>query len=232
MGAMVAGPGMEPPDHRDTAADAPWSQGQCLSCLRRGAPQAVGDSLLVTPGHGAEFSRACEGHPEVRDWQQPTLLGCQPCVGWAMLARGPLPVLTGVVAVMVVAACVTGRAGAAKRLRAARLTVGPGAPMSGAPPVAHLSSGVGAMDADAVSALDPHGSRMRRLMAGDPRASAGTVRGVSRLGVVGEACPSDAGLSRRWPPASRRGVAPLGRSVCTDAWGWMERGWRAALQAP
>jgi len=192
MGAPVAGPGMAHPDHRDTAADAPWIQGQFLSCLRRGAQQDVVESLLVTTCHGSEFSRECEGHHDVSDWPQHTLLVFQPCLGWAILARGTMPVLTGVVAVMVVSACVTVIELAAKRRSAARLNVVQGAQMRGEPPVATLRSVVGAMEAADVSALDHHRARMRRLMACAPRSSALTVRWVSRRVVVGEECPRDA----------------------------------------
>src|SRR5262245_49057853 len=118
---------MEPPDHRDTASDAPWIQGPCLSCLRRGAKQDVVESLLVTTCNGSEFSRECEGHHEVSDWPQQTLLVFQPCLGLAILALGTMPVLTGMVAVMVVSAFVTVIELAAKRLSAARLNVVHGA---------------------------------------------------------------------------------------------------------
>jgi hypothetical protein len=208
----VAGPGLEPPDHRDTAAAAPWVQGQGLSCRRGGAQQEVVDRLLVTTCNGSEFSRACAGHHAVRDWQQQPLLVVQPGVGLAMLALGTLPVLTGVGAVMVVSACVTVRELAAKHLRAARRKVVPGAKRRGAHPVATLSSVVGAMEAAAVSDLDQHRSLMRRWMAGDPRSSALTVSWVERRVVVGEACPRDACMSRSLPPAASRWVAQRWRS--------------------
>ena len=211
--APVAGPGMEPPDHRDTASDAPGIHGQCLECLRRGATQAGVERRRVPTCHGAACSRACAGHHAVRDWPPHTRLVFQPGVGVAMLALGPRPVRPGVVAVMVVSACVTVRAWAATRRRAARRTVVPGAKRSGAPPVATLRSGVGALDADAVSDRDHHRARMRRLMAGAPRAAAWTVRGVSRRVVVGEACPRDACMRRSVTPAARRGGAQRWRRV-------------------
>jgi hypothetical protein len=180
---------MEPPDQSDTASEAPGIQGQCLSCLRRGAKQEVVASLLVTTCHCAEFSRECEGHHEVRAWPQHTLLVFQPCLGVAMLALGTMPVLTGVVAVMVVSAFVTGLALAAKRLSAALLNGVQGAKRRGEQPVANWSAVVGAMAAEEVSYLDPHRALMRRVRAGDPSASALTVRGGSRLVVVGEEGP-------------------------------------------
>jgi len=192
----------------------------------------VVESLLVTPGHGSECSRACAGHHDVRAWPQHTLLVFQPCVGWAMLARGTRPVLTGVVAVMVVSAGVTVIELAAKRRSAARLNVGPGAQRRGEPPVATLRAVVGAMEAADVSALAQHRARMMRLMAGEPRSSALTVRWVSRRVVVGAECPRDACRSRRLPPASSRWVAQRWRSVGTDACWWLERGLRASLTAP
>jgi hypothetical protein len=178
MVEQVAGPGMEHPDPCDTASDAPWIQGQCLSCLRRGAKQDVVESLLVTTCNGSEFRRECAGHHEVSDWQQQPLLVFQPYLGLAILARGTMPVLTGVVAVMVVSACVTVIELAAKRLRAALRDVVHGAKMGGEHPVTTLSSGVGAMEAEDVSDLDHHRSLMMRLRAGDPSAAALTVRGV------------------------------------------------------
>lgn len=178
MVVQVAGPGLAPPDQRDTAAAAPWIQGPFLEGLRRGATPAVVESRLVTPCHGAEFSRACAGHHEGRDGPQQPLLVFQPGVGLAMRALGTMPGLTGVVAVMVVSACVTVRELAAKRRSAARLNGVQGAKRRGEHPGAQVRAVVGARDADEVSDLDQHRSLMRRLRAGAPRASAVTVRGV------------------------------------------------------
>lgn len=108
----------------------------------------------------------------MRDWPPHTLLVFPPGVGWAMPALGTMPVLTGVVAVRVVAAVVTGIEWAATRRSAARLQVVHGAKRSGEPPVAQLSAVVGALEADEVSDLDPHRALRRRWMAGDPRAAA------------------------------------------------------------
>lgn len=167
----------------------------------------------MTPGHGAEFSRACEGHHEVSDGSQHTLLVFQPGWGLVILAVGTMPVLTGVGAVVVVSACVAVRERAAKSLCAARRTVVHGAKMRGEHPVAKVSSGVRAMDAEEVSSRDHPSALMMRLMACDPSAAAVTVSWVERLGVVGAECPRDACMRRRLTPAASRWVAQRWRSV-------------------
>jgi len=131
----------------------------------------------VPPCHGAACRRACAGHPAVRDGPPHTRLVVQPGVGVVRLARGTRPVLTGGGAVMVGSAWVTSRERAATSLRAARLQVVPGAPTRGEAPVATWSAVVRAREAAAVSSLAQHRSRMRRWMAGAPRAAALTGRG-------------------------------------------------------
>src|SRR2546422_11769577 len=143
-----------------------------------------------------------------------------------------MPVLTGMVAVMVVSAGVTVIELAAKSRRAARLNVVHGAQRRGEHPVAQWSSVGRAMDAEDGRSLAHHRSLMRRLLACDPRAAALTGRGVERLVVGGEECPRYACMSRRLPPASSRWVAQRWRSVGTDACVWRERCWRASRSAP
>jgi hypothetical protein len=232
MVASSAGPRMEDPHQADAAAEAPWSQGQCLSGLG-GAPQAeVVEGLLVATRQRAECIRERQGHHAVRHRSQQRRLVFQPMRGLVLLALRTVPVLPGVVAVMLRSAGLTVRDLAAERLRAAPRNVLQSTKMTRTPPVATLRAVLRAMDAEHLSDRHHHSAPMRRLIASAPRCSARAVRCVSTLVGVGERCPSYACMSRRLTPASSTWVAQECRRVCTDACWWMPLSWRASLNAP
>ena len=122
--------------------------------------------------------RTREGDQEVRDRQPPAFLVVEPVLSRVLWARGTVPVLTGVVAVMGLSAALTVRDLAAERLRAAPFNILHGPQRLGRPPAAPCRAVRGAMDAEDVSALHQHRSRLRRLMASAPRGSALAVRCV------------------------------------------------------
>jgi hypothetical protein len=169
---------MEHPYHPDPAADEPWIQRQFLQGLRGAPKEDVVEGFLVATGQGSEFHRERQGHQEVRDRQQQTLLVVEPLLGLVLLALGTVPVLTGVVAVMVLLAGLTVIDLAAERLRAALRNVLHGPPMTGQHPVVKFGTVRGAMDAENLSDLHHHRSSMTRLMASAPRCSALAVRCV------------------------------------------------------
>jgi hypothetical protein len=102
----------------------------------------------------------------------------QPMLGLVLLARGTVPALTGVVAVMLLSAGLTVRDLAAERLRAAPLNVLQSTKMTRKPPVAKLRAVLRAMDAENLSDRHHHSSPMRRLIASAPSCSALAVRCV------------------------------------------------------
>src|SRR5882724_3726975 len=232
MGAPSAGPRLEHPDHPEPAAAAPWLHRQCRPGLR-GAPQAeVVAGVLVATGQGAACHRARQGQQDVRDRPPQPRVVVAPWRGLVLLARGTGPVLTGVVAVMgrVAGRTVIDRAGA--RLRAARRHIRQGPPMPGPPPVATCGTGRGAMEAEHRRVLPPHRSAMTRWRAAAPRCAALAVRGVETRVVVGERCPRDAYMRRRWTPAASPGVAQACRRVGTEAWVWRPLSLRASRHVP
>jgi len=190
------------------------------------------EGLLVAACERSEFRRERTGHHDVRDRQQQTLLMCQPFLGLLLLALRPVPVLTGVGAVMLRLAGLTMIDLGAERLRAAPLDVLHGPQMTGQHPVPTCRAVGGAMDAENRSALHHHRSPRRRLMAAAPRCSALAVRCVETRVVVGERCPRYTCMSRRLTPASSRWVAPEWRSVGTAACWWSPLCLRACLNAP
>jgi hypothetical protein len=191
MGAPSAGPRMEPPDHPDPAADAPGIQRQFLSGLGCAPTAEVVEGLLVAAGQRSECIRKRAGDHAVRDWQQQTFWVVEPWRSRVLWALGTVPVLTGVVAVLVLLAGLTVIDLAAERLRAAPLKVLHGPQRPGRPPAAKCRAGLGAMDAAYRSALPHHRARMRRLMASAPSGAALAVRCVETLVVAGEWCPRD-----------------------------------------
>ena len=150
--AQVAGPGMQSPHQRDPAADEPWVQSQCLSGLGRGLQEQGIKGLLVAAGQPAEGLREGEGAQEGRDRQQHMRLAFQPLLGLVIVAPGAMPVLTRVVARMLVAAWRTLGHLPAQTLRATRLNVLHGPPVRGWHLGTDLRAVVGAMAAEDVRA--------------------------------------------------------------------------------
>ena len=230
--ASSAGPRLEHPDPPDAAADAPWLPRPCLEG-RGGARHAAGvEGRLVAADQRAECSRTRPGHPDVRDRPPQPCVVVEPGLGGVLRARGPGPVRTGVGAVRGRAAGLTVRELAAEPRGAAPLAVLPGPSLTAKPPVATGRARRGAVEAAKGSALPQHHARRRRGIAAAPRGSALAVRWVETRGVGGAWCPSDAGLRRRWTPASSPGGAQACRRGGPDACGRRPRSVRAARHAP
>ena len=98
--------------------------------------------------------RQGEGAQEVGHGEAQALVVFPPRLGWVMLARGTVPVLTRMVAVMVASTLLTGRELAPQSLGAASLHVGHGSQRSGRHPLTALSPVWGAREAEDVSKLN------------------------------------------------------------------------------
>ena len=153
-GAHRPGPGMAYANQTDTASDAPGGHSQILHGLCGGPQQDGVEGFLVGACQGSACLRAGAGAQEVRDWEQQTLLVCQPLRGVRVLARGTVAVLPRVRAVMVVVTCLAGGALAAETRGAARRNGVHGPQRRGRHPLAELSPVWRAMEAEEVSQLN------------------------------------------------------------------------------
>ena len=118
----------------------------------------------MVAGQLPQRSGHSKGHQEIGDWQEHRLLPVQPLIGSAVLACGPVAVLTGMVALVIVVAVFTGVDLAAKRFRTAVFDGLHRTAMAWRHLVPELGSVLRAVEAKALSDLSHDRSSMRRLM--------------------------------------------------------------------
>ena len=100
MVGQVPGPGVEDAHHADLPAEIFRLQGEALQGSRGGLKEQIGEAVLMRTGYRAQCFRQRKGHKKVRDRQEEHTLLFQPTRGRCILARGTMPVLTGMIAVL------------------------------------------------------------------------------------------------------------------------------------
>jgi len=109
MRGHIPGPGMPHPQHADPAAEVFGVEGASLQSGSGGLKEQVVHTLLVRAGHGSQCLGQGKGDEQRGHGQQPLPLRVEPPGGVVVLARGPMAILAGMVAVLeFVALCALG----------------------------------------------------------------------------------------------------------------------------
>jgi|SRR5712691_13190156 len=102
--AQVAGPGMQDTNHTALAPDQPRVVGELLQSGRSTAKERRVQDVLVAPCQFPEPIGHGTGDQKVGDGQEERSLLCEPAGGLSILARGTMPIFTGMIALLQVSA--------------------------------------------------------------------------------------------------------------------------------
>ena len=97
MGGEVPGPRVEDAHHADLPAEGGRIQREGLQGGRGGLTKQVGQTALRRTDYRAPCLGQRQGAQQVRDGQEECSVLCQLARGRFMLARGTMPVLTGMI---------------------------------------------------------------------------------------------------------------------------------------
>lgn len=159
MGGHISGPGVEDAHHTDLAAKVFGVQGECRQGSSRGLQEHVVHTLLVRTGSRPQGLRQGKGDETRGHGQEQLPLRVEPPGGLVVLARGTVPILAGMRALLeCLALCALGDM-TAKSLGTAWCTLLHGSQVAGGHTVAETGAILGSMESEDVSQRDQDSPR-------------------------------------------------------------------------
>lgn len=149
-----AGPGVEDAHHTDLAAKVFGVEGECLQGRSRGLQEHVVQTLLVRTGSRPQCLRQGKGHEKIGHGQEQLPLRVEPPGGLVVLARGTVPMLAGMIALLECLAICALVDMTAKSLGTALCNILHGSQVACGHTVAETGAILGSMESEDVSQLD------------------------------------------------------------------------------